>query len=238
MDLGQNGRIFTYYVRVDSCHTNLAWRKYNANPSFYGSGFVRTNGTHGTPSSWSDFVNNYGGTGVNADPKFSGNWRLGQYGLKSNSPAINAGTNMLYYLNKYVGYLPGFDPMKDLAGNPRNDGRWDIGAYQHTGNDTTFSLLLNITDGNNLVSVPGINPAGMGVSDWWTNLTGSVFKLVPGSGYIEVTTTTPSVGYWIKHTGTTTYYYPQIQIVPHDPIAGASGWNLIGGYELSVSAAM
>ena len=84
---------------------------------------------------------------------------------------------------------------------------------------------------------PGINPAGMGVSDWWTNLTGSVFKLVPGSGYIEVTTTTPSVGYWIKHTGTTTYYYPQIQIVPHDPIAGASGWNLIGGYELSVSAA-
>ena len=152
---GQNGDSSTYYVRVDSCHTNLAWRKYNANPSFYGSGFVRTNGTHGTPSSWSDFVNNYGGTGVNADPKFSGNWRLGQYGLKSNSPAINAGTNMLYYLNKYVGYLPGFDPMKDLAGNPRNDGRWDIGAYQHTGNDTTFSLLLNITDGNNLVSVPG-----------------------------------------------------------------------------------
>ena len=28
-----------------------------------------------------------------------------------------------------------------------------------------------------------------------------------------------------------------IQIVPHDPIAGVAGWNLIGGYELSVTTA-
>jgi hypothetical protein len=129
---GQNGTSSAYYVRVDSCHTNLAWRSYNANPSFYGSGFVRTNGTHGTPSGWSDFVNNYGGTGVNADPKLAGNWRLGDYQLQASSPCIDAGTNMLYYLNRYVGYLPGFDPSKDIAGNPRNDGHWDIGAFEFT----------------------------------------------------------------------------------------------------------
>jgi hypothetical protein len=77
----------------------------------------------------------------------------------------------------------------------------------------------------------------MEVTDWWQNLTGSVFKFVPGSGYIEVTTAAPSVGYWIKHAGTTTYYYPELEIVAHDPISGASGWNLIGGYEISVTAA-
>ena len=126
---GQNGASSAYYVRVDSCHTNLAWRKYNANPSFYGSGFVRTNGTHGTPSSWNDFVTNYGGTGVNNDPKFAGNWRLGKYELQSSSPAIDAGTNMLYYLNKYVGYLPDFDPTTDIEGNPRGS-TWGIGAYE------------------------------------------------------------------------------------------------------------
>ena len=118
-------------TRVDSCHTNLAWRAYNPNPSFYGGGFQRPNGTTGSPSSWNDFINNYGGTGVNSNPKFAGNWRLGQYELQSSSPAIDAGTNMLYYLNRYVGYLPGFDPTRDIAGNPRNDGHWDIGAFEY-----------------------------------------------------------------------------------------------------------
>ncbi|MBV6421311.1 MAG: hypothetical protein DAHOPDDO_02586 [Ignavibacteriaceae bacterium] len=117
-------------TRVDSCHTNLAWRAYNSNPSFYGGGFQRPNGTTGSPSSWNDFINNYGGTGVNSNPKFAGNWRLGQYELQSSSPAIDAGTNMLYYLNKYVGYLPGFDPTKDIAGNPRTDSNWDIGCFE------------------------------------------------------------------------------------------------------------
>ena len=41
---GQNGTSSGYYVRADSCHTNLAWRSYNANPQFAGGGFVRTNG--------------------------------------------------------------------------------------------------------------------------------------------------------------------------------------------------
>ena len=41
----------------------------------------------------------------------------------------------------------------------------------------------------------------------------------------------------MKHTGARTYKTGEewpaggIQIVAHDPLAGASGWNLIGGYE-------
>jgi hypothetical protein len=58
-----------------------------------------------------------------------------------------------------------------------------------------------------------------------------------------VTTTTPGIGYWMKHAGARTYNtgdeWPAggINIVPHDPISGAAGWNLFGGYELSVTAA-
>ena len=41
----------------------------------------------------------------------------------------------------------------------------------------------------------------------------------------------------MKNSGAQVYNYTDIQIVAHDPIAGASGWNLIGGYELSVLTA-
>jgi hypothetical protein len=47
----------------------------------------------------------------------------------------------------------------------------------------------------------------------------------------------------MKHAGALTYNTGQewpaggIQIVAHDPLAGASGWNMIGGYELTVTAA-
>ncbi|HEY6625755.1 MAG TPA: T9SS type A sorting domain-containing protein, partial [Ignavibacteriaceae bacterium] len=49
--------------------------------------------------------------------------------------------------------------------------------------------------------------------------------------------------YWMKHTGARLYNTGEewpaggIQTVAHDPLAGASGWNLFGGYELSVTAA-
>jgi hypothetical protein len=52
-----------------------------------------------------------------------------------------------------------------------------------------------------------------------------------------VSTVTPGAGYWMKHSGASTYStgdeWPAggINIVAHDPISGNSGWNLIGGYE-------
>jgi len=105
----------------------------------------------------------------------------------------------------------------------------------------TFQLSVDVSDGWNMVSVPGINPDGMGTTTWWSGLIGDVFSYV--SGYNIVTTTTPTEGYWMKHVGANTYNtgdeWPAggIQIVPHDPIAGASGWNLIGGYENSATVA-
>ncbi len=69
----------------------------------------------------------------------------------------------------------------------------------------------------------------------------SVFKYA--GGYQAVTDATPGLGYWMKHSGALTYNTGEewpaagIQIVAHDPLAGASGWNMIGGYELSVATA-
>ncbi|MCC6255393.1 MAG: T9SS type A sorting domain-containing protein [Ignavibacteriaceae bacterium] len=213
---------------VYTCTNNLFWREWG-DISFTGQ--FNGNGITGTPTGWSSWSNTYGGTGINANPLFVNNVRQNYgYIISSNSPAINQGSNLKTFIeDKEL-------PWTDILGNPR-DSSPDIGAYQFTGSDSTFQLVVNITDGRNLVSVPGINPSGMVTTDWWPNLTGTVYKLVPGSGYVEVTSTTPSVGYWIKNTGTTTYYYPELVRVAHNPIAGASGWNMIGGYELSVNAA-
>ena len=108
------------------------------------------------------------------------------------------------------------------------------------GTSSTFQLAVNVTEGWNMVSVPGTNPDGMGVNTWWAfrDPLANVFKYA--GSYQSVTTTVPGIGYWMKHTGPRTYNtgdeWPAggIQIVAHDPITAASGWNLFGGYELSV----
>jgi hypothetical protein len=95
----------------------------------------------------------------------------------------------------------------------------------------TFSMTLNVSNGWNMLSVPGTNPAGMLVGNWWPNLTGTVYKFNPGSGYAGVTTTTPGEGYWEKNNGASTYNYPALEIAAHNPIAATAGWNMIGGFE-------
>ena len=102
---------------------------------------------------------------------------------------------------------------------------------QTLGGGLTFPLSVAVSSGWNMTSVPGTNPAGMGVSDWWSHLTGSVYKFVPGTGYVGITTTAPGEGYWIKNTLTETYSYPSIQIVAHNAISATAGWNMFGGYE-------
>jgi len=99
---------------------------------------------------------------------------------------------------------------------------------------TTFQLSVSVSNGWNLVSAPGTNPDGMGVGDWWPNLTGTVWGF-NGTVYVPATTATPGIGYWIKNVGAETYSYPAIEIVAHDPIAATQGWNIIGGYETSVA---
>ena len=102
---------------------------------------------------------------------------------------------------------------------------------------TTFQLAVNVSNGWNMVSVPGVNPAGQEVSMWWPNrnLLADVYKW--NGSYSVVTNTTPGEGYWMLHTGAETYNYPAIQIVNHDPIPLTTGWNMIGGYENNPSVA-
>ena len=113
----------------------------------------------------------------------------------------------------------------------------------NTGAATTFQLSVSVTNGWNMVSTPGLNSPDQNVSTWWPSRDpgANVFKYA--GGYQAVTAATPGLGYWMKHSGARTYNtgdeWPAggIQIVAHAPLAGASGWNLIGGYELSVTAA-
>ena len=107
----------------------------------------------------------------------------------------------------------------------------------------TFSLTVSVDNGWNMVSVPGTNPDGQGVNNWWSGHTGSVYKFIPGSGYSDITTVTPGEGYWMKNNGANVYNtgdeWPAggIQIVSHEPIDASTGWNLIGGFENPVDVA-
>ena len=100
----------------------------------------------------------------------------------------------------------------------------------------TYELDVLVQNGWNMVSAPGINPAGMGVATWWPRRTGTVWGF-NGTQYVSKTVATPGEGYWMKNTIAETYNYPAIQIVPHNPVPVTLGWNLIGGYETSPTVA-
>jgi hypothetical protein len=107
---------------------------------------------------------------------------------------------------------------------------------------TMFLLTINVNNGWNMVSIPGLNTPDQNINTWWAfrDMGANVFKYA--GGYTAVTTAIPGTGYWMKHAGARIYNTGEewpaggIQTVPHDPLSGASGWNLIGGYELSVTA--
>jgi serine protease AprX len=144
------------------------------------------------------------------------------------------------------------DAMRNTASkssNPDNLYGWGIlnalaAVYYFPPAPATFQLSVNVSNGWNLVSVPGINTNGMSVDNWWTfrDQSTDVFKYL--DGYQSVTVTTPGTGYWMKHSGTRTYNtgdeWPAggIQIVPSDPIPIHPGWNLICVYECPVNASL
>ncbi|NWG27529.1 MAG: T9SS type A sorting domain-containing protein [Ignavibacteriaceae bacterium] len=108
---------------------------------------------------------------------------------------------------------------------------------------SAFQLSVNVSNGWNMVSVPGLNSPDQNVNTWWQyrDQGANVFRYA--GGYQSVTDAVPGTGYWMKHAGARTYNtgdeWPAggIQIISHTPLTGVSGWNLIGGYELSVSSA-
>jgi hypothetical protein len=108
---------------------------------------------------------------------------------------------------------------------------------------STFALTVNVADGWNMVSIPGLLPTNQNVTSWWPGRdpNSGVFKF--SAGYQQVTVADPGEGYWMKNLGAQTYNtgdeWPAggISVVSHDPIPAAAGWNLFGGYEQAVSAA-
>ena len=135
------------------------------------------------------------------------------------------------------------------SSNPDNLYGWGIlnaleAIYYFPPPASTFQLSVDVKNGWNLVSVPGINTNGMEVNTWWQyrDTTVDVFRYE--SGYQNVTDVTPGTGYWMKHTGDRTYNtgeeWPSggIQIVSNDPIPIHTGWNLISVFECSVDASL
>jgi hypothetical protein len=130
-------------------------------------------------------------------------------------------------------------------GNVTQDG-WYVDNIKITTFEATatFALTVSIADGWNMVSIPGLHPVDQNVNTWWQyrDLGADVFKYL--GGYQSVTTTSPGIGYWMKHSGVRIYNTGEewpaggIQIVAHAPLAGASGWNLIGGYEIVATTAL
>ena len=131
----------------------------------------------------------------------------------------------------------------DFFGATVNDEMYfDDYSFQQFTN--TFQLSVNIADGWNMVSIPGLNSPDQNVGTWWAfkDPAANVFKYA--GGYQAVATATPGLGYWMKNSGARVYNtgdeWPAggIQVVAHDPLAGASGWNLIGGYEIVATTAL
>ena len=104
---------------------------------------------------------------------------------------------------------------------------------------STFQLSVNVMDGWNMTSIPGLHPVDQNVNTWWPNRNplADVYKW--NGSYTTVPLANPTEGYWMLHTGAQTYNtgdeWPAggIQLVAHDPIAVTAGWNMIGGYENS-----
>ncbi|NWG28261.1 MAG: hypothetical protein HXY48_06975, partial [Ignavibacteriaceae bacterium] len=160
----------------------------------------------------------------------------GNPGFVSNADLhINPDSSTVSNIGFFLSLVP-----NDIDGDIRNNPP-DIGADEYNASSSSFQLTVNILNGWNMVSIPGLHPIDQNVDTWWQyrDPGANVFKY--SGGYQIVSLATPGIGYWMKHAGARTYNtgdeWPAggIQIVAHDPIQGTIGWNLIGGYEASVA---
>ncbi len=141
-DTWQGGWNTSWYNEADNSNNNLIWRDYS-DVEFGGNRFMGSGGSPvGTPNGWSGWTNNYGGVGVNANPGFTGNYRLGKFEISENSPARNAGEDLQSFIES-----KGL-PWTDINGNPR-DSSPDLGAYEYTethgdlGSNSSYTLSQN-----------------------------------------------------------------------------------------------
>jgi hypothetical protein len=118
---------------------------------------------------------------------------------------------------------------------------FDAAIAYEGGGAATFPLTVNVSEGWNMVSIPGLLPVNQNVTSWWTGKdpNAEVFKYE--EGYQAVTAAEPGVGYWMKNISNQTYNtgdeWPAqgIIIVSHSPISANSGWNLFGSYNQNIN---
>jgi hypothetical protein len=121
----------------------------------------------------------------------------------------------------------------------------DLGADEFDGvpaeEVNTFPLSVSISNGWNMVSVPGMHPVNQNVLTWWSGKDPQASVFGYAAGYNPVDVLVPGQGYWLKNAGANIYNtgdeWPSggINIVPNTPINGALNWNMIGGYHNIVS---
>lgn len=108
---------------------------------------------------------------------------------------------------------------------------------------STFQLSVSISDGWNIVSIPGLHPANQQVNTWFPFREELAEVFAFDGGYQTVDSLLPGRGYYLNHEGNRIYNtgdeWPAggIQLVTHNPIALSTGWNMIGGYENTVPIA-
>ena len=144
------------------------------------------------------------------------------------------------------------DAMRNTASqssNPDNLYGWgilnalDAINYFPVSDSTTFQLTVQINSGWNVVSIPGNHPDGNTVDNWWPYRDSLTNVFFFSNGYQVADTLTPGEGYWLRHLSTREYNtgdeWPASGIiqVPHNPLDGFAGWNIIGGYEDTVATA-
>jgi hypothetical protein len=117
---------------------------------------------------------------------------------------------------------------------------WIMRSVQVAG-PSTFQLSVNVSNGWNMVSIPGLHPVNQNVLTWWSGKDPQASVFGYAAGYSPVSVLVPGQGYWLKNSGANTYNtgdeWPSggINIIPNDPINGALNWNMIGGYHNIVS---
>ncbi|MFZ1279766.1 MAG: endonuclease [Ignavibacteriaceae bacterium] len=130
-----------------------------------------------------------------------------------------------------------FDPATEWNGYSTDtfDG---LGTF--TPAQQTFQFTATISNGWNLVSIPGLLPINQNIDSWWIERTPTSGVYQFNNGYQSVTTLVPGIGYWLDNAGETIYNtgdeWPASGILPvtNDPINIIEGWNLVGVYNNNV----
>ena len=154
-------------LRVDSIRNNLYYQSWGTNVGFAGNIVGSGGSPTGTPSGWTDFVNNYGGTGVKGNPLlvnkigYEPNQSNLNWELQSGSPALNAGENAEWYIN-YLNStynLKGRLKWESANGVPR-DNTPTIGAYEYdAGPDLTPPRVTGATLSDSVTFVVNFSEA-------------------------------------------------------------------------------